>query len=422
MPNPNLPIAGDYNVYVGARYVPLIKGQWSETVAYEPLSIVVFEGNSYTSKTFVPAGVPVTNETYWAATGNFNSQVEQYRQETLQLQKTVNELQNTINQLPASTRPNLDDRYFLFVGDSYMAATANYALLATQNLGLSADHYSILGINGMAMSPMPDYADVLSTIRSWTENNPTQAAKITDIYITLGYNDSTRGITKTQIQTAINNVYNYLEAHYPNVNYNLGMTGFANASLNQLINVSKWYKEAWIKRGGKYLPRMCNVLAIPGNIGNDKIHPTEQGQHYLSQYLTQAILGQPFSFIQYVSLPTDWFTPTSGFALGDIDIGFYVQEGGVQIQLSCSLPNSAGGALSGNLIKLGTLSNTFWFNDLWLSGGIRVNTTSNQLEGNTGYIRLLNNEIYLYYQPIGDANTFNHIIARVSGYYNYLPE
>lgn len=422
MPNPNLPIGGDYNVYIGARYVPLVMGAWSATVNYEPLSIVTFEGNSYTSKTFVPAGTPVSNETYWAATGNFNSQVEQYRQETLKLQKTVNELQNKINQLPASTRPNLDERYFLFIGDSYMAATVNYALITTQNLGLSADQYTILGINGMAMTPMQDYADVLSSLQMWTENNPSQAAKITDIYITLGYNDSTRNITKNQIQNAINNVYTYLEAHYPNVNYNLGMTGFANASLNQLISVSKWYKEAWTKRGGKYLPRMSNVLAIPGNIGNDNIHPTETGQQYLSQYLTQAILGQPFSFIQYLSLPVSWFTPASGFALGEIYIGFYVQEGGIQIQMSCSLPNSEGGTLTGNHIKIGTLDNTLWFNDLWLPGSIRVNSSSNELEGNSGYIRFLNNEIYLFYQPIGGVNTFTHVNARVSGYYNFLPE
>lgn len=92
MPNPNLPIGGDYNVYIGARYVPLVMGAWSATADYEPLSIVTFEGNSYTSKTFVPAGTPVTNATYWAATGNYNAQVEQYRQEVRQLTETVNNI------------------------------------------------------------------------------------------------------------------------------------------------------------------------------------------------------------------------------------------------------------------------------------------------------------------------------------------
>lgn len=89
MANPNLPIGGQYNVYYGARYVPLIMGVWSSTVAYEPLSIVTYEGNSFTSRTFVPAGTLPTNETYWAATGNYNAQVEQYRQEVKQLEKQI---------------------------------------------------------------------------------------------------------------------------------------------------------------------------------------------------------------------------------------------------------------------------------------------------------------------------------------------
>ena len=71
----------DYNTYIGARYVPIFKGTWDDTLAYEPLCIVQYQGNSYTSKTYVPAGTAITNETYWAITGNYNAQVEQYRQE-----------------------------------------------------------------------------------------------------------------------------------------------------------------------------------------------------------------------------------------------------------------------------------------------------------------------------------------------------
>lgn len=69
--------------YTGARYVPLFAdpAQWDNTKAYEPLTIVLNEGNSYTSKTFVPVGVDISNEMYWALTGNYNAQVEAYRQE-----------------------------------------------------------------------------------------------------------------------------------------------------------------------------------------------------------------------------------------------------------------------------------------------------------------------------------------------------
>lgn len=71
------------NQYIGARYVPLFAepAQWDKTKQYEPLTIVMHEGNSYTSRQFVPAGIELANDAFWALTGNYNAQVEQYRQE-----------------------------------------------------------------------------------------------------------------------------------------------------------------------------------------------------------------------------------------------------------------------------------------------------------------------------------------------------
>lgn len=70
--------------YIGARYVPLFMGEWDNTSTYEPLSIVQYQGNSYTSRQYVPTGIEITNTAYWAETGNYNAQVEQYRTEVLE--------------------------------------------------------------------------------------------------------------------------------------------------------------------------------------------------------------------------------------------------------------------------------------------------------------------------------------------------
>lgn len=69
--------------YIGARYVPLFADpiQWDSTKTYEPLTIVYNEGNSYTSRQYVPTGIQINNEAYWALTGNYNAQIEQYRAE-----------------------------------------------------------------------------------------------------------------------------------------------------------------------------------------------------------------------------------------------------------------------------------------------------------------------------------------------------
>lgn len=79
------------NVYVGHRYVPLFLGQWTRTKEYEGLSIVSYKGDSYTSRKRVPVGVDITNEEYWAVTGNYNAQIEEYRKETLHIKRQLDD-------------------------------------------------------------------------------------------------------------------------------------------------------------------------------------------------------------------------------------------------------------------------------------------------------------------------------------------
>ena len=51
--------------YIGARYVPIFADplEWDDERSYEPLTIVYYQGNSYTSRQSVPTGIDVTNTT-----------------------------------------------------------------------------------------------------------------------------------------------------------------------------------------------------------------------------------------------------------------------------------------------------------------------------------------------------------------------
>lgn len=88
--------------YIGARYMPIFADppEHSSAKTYEPLTIVLHEGNSYTSKQFVPKGIDITNETYWAETGNFNGQVEAYRRQVIEVLSHINDVEDM---LPASS-------------------------------------------------------------------------------------------------------------------------------------------------------------------------------------------------------------------------------------------------------------------------------------------------------------------------------
>lgn len=82
------------NKYIGNRYVPKHDSLWDINKDYESLTVVLWEGNSYTTRKNTPAGVDIKNKEYWALSANFNAQIENYRrktQEALDLANGVND-------------------------------------------------------------------------------------------------------------------------------------------------------------------------------------------------------------------------------------------------------------------------------------------------------------------------------------------
>lgn len=69
--------------YIGARYITKFADpiEHDSTSAYEPLTVVQYQGDSYVSKQSVPVGIAITNTNYWLHWSDYNAQVEQYRQE-----------------------------------------------------------------------------------------------------------------------------------------------------------------------------------------------------------------------------------------------------------------------------------------------------------------------------------------------------
>lgn len=174
--SPDAPAPG-VRQYVGARYVPVFADplEWSDTHEYEPLTIVAYQGNSYTSMQSVPVGIDIGNTAYWAETGNYNAQIEAYRQEVRAYDGRItananaiaaetqaringdearidedNELALRIDSLAKRT-PVQDEngRDAVFIGDSYMAPTTSYpqklAYFTAQLMGWTMHNYAYGG-------------------------------------------------------------------------------------------------------------------------------------------------------------------------------------------------------------------------------------------------------------------------------------
>ena len=97
------------NVYVGHRYVPKIFGEWDKQNEYEGLSIVTHQGTSYTSKKRVPVGIDILNEEFWVVTGNYNAQVEQYRDDVNKVKSDMVTLEANLQDEMEQTKKYVDD-------------------------------------------------------------------------------------------------------------------------------------------------------------------------------------------------------------------------------------------------------------------------------------------------------------------------
>lgn len=141
--------------YIGARYVPKFAEPetWNQSSTYEPLTIVLWQGNSYTSKQAVPAGTDITNSAYWAETGNFNGQLEQYK-------KIVKTFDGRISQNEANIATNTSDIAAIKAKHASDMASVNTSI--TNINSTLATHTSKIAANESEIANLDTELDALS--------------------------------------------------------------------------------------------------------------------------------------------------------------------------------------------------------------------------------------------------------------------
>lgn len=100
------------NIYVGARYIPRIMGEYSNETAYEALDIVTSGGVGYISRQPVPAGTAVTNQEYWGMWGSGNAAIDTLTQRVSMNENDISELETGLqqtNQNLQTTNQNLEN-------------------------------------------------------------------------------------------------------------------------------------------------------------------------------------------------------------------------------------------------------------------------------------------------------------------------
>lgn len=303
--------------YVGARYVPLFATplEWSNANSYEPLTIVQHEGNSYTSRQFVPTGIDISNEDYWALTGNYNAQIEQYRQEVQQFDERITnntEAVTTIQQNGWVTADRIADgavdsnkiadgsimpkdlaaEYMVVIGDSYSDPTYVTGLTmwhetVAERFNLTGKCYAKAGTGYIASSPV--FNDQITQAKN---DGTFDNSQVKMVVIYGGRNDVDEGLTKTAIDTAIENAV----ASFPNalivvvgVNTWEHML-FTDSSKND-VSATNLMQDSCYSHGVVFMSSLWWLAEQSAYFNTGNGHPNQAGQTYIASRFLQSMLG-----------------------------------------------------------------------------------------------------------------------------------
>lgn len=267
--------------YVGARYVPKIMGEWNKALQYEALSIVTYLGNSFTSKVPVPANIDISNTTYWVNTGNYNAQVEAYKQETAKLK---NDLNNEIINRKNDSKDNI-----LWIGDSY-SVNYNHKLPNGVRYMLNAKNwyeYSKGGAGFAGAWAGASFNDLIEKAKN--EMSDSQKEMIKYVYIVGGANDSSFIWTdiKPKVISTVQNARN----SFPNAQV---CFIFASCAYDTYLDLFTKTKNM---SNDNYVP--C-IFAMPyyylsGSFYNtDNLHYTEAATNYIISVISNLIIGSSY--------------------------------------------------------------------------------------------------------------------------------
>ena len=300
--------------YVGARYVPVFANplEWSDTREYEPLTIVTYQGNSYTSMQYVPTSISIADTAYWALTGNFNAQVEAYREEVRAFDDRINANAAAINANAAAINANT-----AAINANAAAINANAAAIAQENTYRTTnvmlafgDSYGVdtisqgpvwceITANKLQATELHNYCVGGATFNTTKEKNFfVQVDKaISEIknpeyvkYVGIvgGTNDGSNSITD-----AIVSLVAKINSAFPNAVIGIGL----NASKQDILSYgAKQKRIAALNLNGNFatpvfIDSVVYTQLADGCMMDDNIHPTAKGSNRIGTLMTCVLKG-----------------------------------------------------------------------------------------------------------------------------------
>lgn len=298
-------MAIDYNrQYVGARYVPKFfenpdgSWDWAAGFQYEPLTIVKYGENTYTSKKLVPdtIGSPNLNLDYWANTGNYNGYIQLINQEIQELQIRTN---------------LLDSKKIVIFSDSYgMVNPSGYNwpdYIGSFIPNSTIYNQSISGAGFIVENPTLRFSYILN---NYNISNPSQ---ITDFILAAGYNDALIIQSNPQeiisLRNAISDFAIAVKQKFINAKLWIGylpweteLNLITKKNADGLISTRNGYNYLFNNRMN-YIPNIEYTLHDDSLLDNSGYHPNISGSQHIANNIAQAINGMTPTVYYYDTIP-----------------------------------------------------------------------------------------------------------------------
>ena len=310
--------------YVGARYVPKFANPaaWTSGTSYEAMTIVTYNNSSYTSKIPVPAtiGNPADNPDYWALTGNYNAQVEEYRQET---QKVAGDIETERNRATSAEEKLSTDitnlgtfknASLVAFGDSWVNPTTefygNWVETCAEILGCTKSYNFADGGSGFSGLQIEESAKAVSINAQveYARNHMTESEKNSVRYVAViggtndfGYSTITVAHWCENVQTTLNRA----QKTFPNakiIHLIDNSLCAENPAVPNTNNDVRWMTlKRWLPDIYNYTLTYSRFDLIPAMLcdkfyGEDWVHPSRHGTSMIAYLFAALFNGSKIAF------------------------------------------------------------------------------------------------------------------------------
>ena len=175
--------------YIGARYVPIMGGAWDNTREYEPLTVVQYEGDSYTSKMYVPVGIAITNTTYWVKTADYSQQLASLAQNLQQTDNRVQDIEGDVQDIRTDLRALFDTAYFVKEFTNVAPGAIVAPTQQSERVDISKEGFTPIALQGYSSDFTIMSTGINYTNATWfpTIANNTDATKSGAVTVTVLY-------------------------------------------------------------------------------------------------------------------------------------------------------------------------------------------------------------------------------------------